>query len=66
MCTSAYSRPILYGRWAYIKNSSSAYPYISRPYDKTCVTTEDKVLSEGYKSAKEHIWHILIVNHVSM
>ena len=32
-----------------IKNSSSAYPYISRPYDKTCVTTEDKVLSEGYK-----------------
>lgn len=32
-----------------IKNSSSAYPYISRPYDKTCVTTEGKVLSEGYK-----------------
>ena len=25
------------------------------------MTTEDKVLSEGYKINKEHIWHILIV-----
>lgn len=32
-----------------IKNSSTEYAYVNRPYDKTCVTTGDKILSENYK-----------------
>lgn len=32
-----------------IKNSSTEYEYVNRPYDKTCVTTGDQILSENYK-----------------
>lgn len=32
-----------------IKNFSLEYPYEARPYDKTCVTTGDKMLSEYYR-----------------
>lgn len=32
-----------------IKDASVDYPYQNRPYDKTCVTTDDKILSTNYK-----------------
>lgn len=32
-----------------IKNSSTEYPYVARPYDKGCVTTGDRMLSKNYR-----------------
>lgn len=35
-----------------INNASTDYPYENRPYDKNCVTTEDKIISPDFYTIK--------------